>query len=129
MKLFKQWEKKFSQDQIKECRSKMRQFITDHSVACKIDNHWYFEVKQWSQDFVQDCVYRVADVALWQLLRTSMKGLTTKEKLQFLLAYYHSSITNDASREQMMIVKCRIDNYIGALRRGGQLDAEYNIVR
>jgi hypothetical protein len=49
----------------------------------------------------------------WQRFRVSLKGLSTAEKLRRLRSYK----TNHSGR----CVAVRVDNYLNALRRGGQL--------
>lgn len=74
----------------------------------------------------------------WQALRQGMKGMSTPHKLMTLEMYrsfrsteafliegdgrYSSQVLDDEARVQ-------IDNYINALKRGGQLDAELRVVR
>lgn len=53
----------------------------------------------------------------WQKFRLSLKGKTTQEKLEALGMYYARS----EDRESDYI---RIDNYLKALARGGQLFAQ-----
>jgi hypothetical protein len=62
----------------------------------------------------------------WQKFRESLKGLQTEEKLQRLLKYW-SRTTHSLSENRMR--KVRIWNYINALRRGGQLGPNYEIMR
>lgn len=50
----------------------------------------------------------------WQQFRASLKGLDTRDKLIHLYAYW---LLSDKSDE----AKLRVDNYIKALCRGGQL--------
>jgi hypothetical protein len=68
----------------------------------------------------------------WQKVRLSMKGLPTEEKIDVLIDYYEadnfSNHTLQSPAEWEVshdIVQCdvciRIDNYIKALCRGGQL--------
>ena len=54
----------------------------------------------------------------WQTFRLSLKGKPTAEKLALLEEYYHWGLINGHPRE---MVDIRIDNYIKALCRGGQL--------
>lgn len=55
----------------------------------------------------------------WQRFRRSLKGLSTEDKLQQLEGYISR---REMSRGKMTrIEQVRIDNYINALLRGGQL--------
>jgi hypothetical protein len=59
----------------------------------------------------------------WQEIRLSMKGIPTESKLKMLEWYYgygdHQYITKECDDCDVCI---RIDNYIKALCRGGQLN-------
>lgn len=59
----------------------------------------------------------------WQKFRLSLKGLPTTEKLDKLDAWY--GLPSQASRR----TRVQVDNYINALRRGGQLDLGNNVQR
>lgn len=58
------------------------------------------------------------DDQTWQEFRVSMKGKSTEEKLGMLKRYYKE---NDGDRKE--VIQIRVDNYIKALCRGGQLYA------
>ena len=73
----------------------------------------------YNQSLVQ--VHCVRD-ASWQKVRLSMKGVTTSEKLAILHAYWdkwHGKMFTSAGTD---ICEVQVGNYLGALRRGGQLD-------
>jgi hypothetical protein len=55
----------------------------------------------------------------WQKFRLSLKGISTKEKLDKLVDYYHTE-TNQQT------VDIRVDNYLKALARGGQIAVTSN---
>ena len=55
----------------------------------------------------------------WQRFRLSMKGKATSEKLDMLHRYYQTAI--DYPEDDIDDVVIRVDNYIKALCRGGQL--------
>jgi len=55
----------------------------------------------------------------WQEFRKSLKGQSTETKLSRLHAFL-------AENPSMKVV---VDNYLNALRRGGQLDSSYEVVR
>ena len=66
----------------------------------------------------------------WQLFRVSLKGLSTKTKLWKLEEYWNQNghypdghVTFRQSGESNCDVCVRVDNYIKALCRGGQLYA------
>ena len=59
----------------------------------------------------------------WQKVRLSMKGISTFDKLTVLESYYDNMVDDDIDEDEFAKVKLRIDNYIKALCRGGQLEA------
>lgn len=69
----------------------------------------------------------------WQKLRLDMKGKPTAKKLQMLEAWWKSlhdsdNFTHESQRsKEKYIVECQVGNYLGALRRGGQLDDQNRI--
>lgn len=75
--------------------------------------------------------YAVSDED-WQSLRKSLKGLPTETKLDKLKRYYndvkHEQGAHFGQKEATECPACiRIDNYIKALCRGGQLKPGENI--
>lgn len=96
-------------------------------------DRWVLPVTAWDRDTVAYCVYENEDHADWQQFRVSLKGMTTAQKL-YMLRVYRGHMYNvkagtiwcDRMR-WTSVIDCRVDNYIGALRRGGQLD-ENNII-
>lgn len=68
------------------------------------------------------------DDPAWQKVRLSMKGVDTCEKLAILEAYWDRMMElamTDEGREHE--IEVQIGNYLGALRRGGQLNDENQI--
>lgn len=62
----------------------------------------------------------------WQASRLSMKGIPTRTKLDWCWSWLElgcDKCCNEARR------KVQIDNYINALKRGGQLDVNGIVVR
>lgn len=94
--------------------------------AKKIDR-WEQDVHVWPQHKVQHAVYDAPDAEQWQKFRVSLKGQSTRVKLA-RLRQRHIDIL-DARDSQYEIEKIRIDNYIGSLVRGGQLDDKYRVVK
>lgn len=119
-KKFREWEKKFSREQIREERKLWLTTVTDDIIY-----KWPFEVEQWPQDRVQFAVYDASDAERWQLFRCSLKGLSTSDKLICLWSRRSKYICTS----QASIEKCRIDNYLGALVRGGLLNSEYEVIK
>jgi hypothetical protein len=75
--------------------------------------------------------------AVWQATRMSMKGKPTHEKLAILEAwwdrhqprYNHHAGPSEVKAASHIAYVCEVQvgNYLGALRRGGQLDADNQI--
>lgn len=84
---------------------------------------WPHEVRPYSPDEVQE--YCVRDVK-WQAFRKSLKGLPTEEKL-FRLNSWHKRTRSSLSVGR--ITQVQIDNYINALKRGGQLNMDLEVQR
>lgn len=60
----------------------------------------------------------------WQVYRLSMKGLTTHFKLSALANWLERGKTPDSDKRRIQVM-----NYLNALKRGGQLDKDGNVVR
>lgn len=69
------------------------------------------------------------DNAEWQKFRLSLKGLNTCDKLELLIIWFEERqklAQTDSSRDYtdtLLAVEVQVGNYLGALRRGGQLDS------
>jgi hypothetical protein len=122
---FKDYNKKFSKEQIGACRQRWLYNGSSHAERMSYTS-WPLTVLRWAQWQVQEAVYLTDDHEEWQLFRVSMKGLSTSEKLYMLHNRY---ITLDLDNNQNWVDHCRIDNYIGALVRGGQLDSNYKVLK
>lgn len=86
------------------------------------------------------------DNGAWQKIRLSMKGVDTYEKLMILEAWWdkqmaeadrlfesyhlHGGSENDAHRANALLwaTEVQVGNYLGAIRRGGQLNDD-NLIR
>jgi hypothetical protein len=83
---------------------------------------WPYKVFNWSADEVHLAVYNSQGWEEWQKFRVSLKGQTTQLKLARLYGWVHRPEgTSEMNR-------CRVDNYLNALKRGGLLDAKMQIV-
>jgi hypothetical protein len=67
-------------------------------------------------------ILRATKDEAWQRFRLSIKGVPTFVKLERLEAYM-KAFKEDPDTQ------IRVDNYINALRRGGQLDLDNNVQR
>ena len=64
----------------------------------------------------------------WQVIRLSMKGKFTYQKLQILFNWRETNaMANDGVVP--LTTRLQICNYLGALRRGGQLDMNNMIAK
>lgn len=119
---FKEYDKKYA------CfrRTDSMESIADQFYAKKTIG-WNGDVLQWNQDLVQYAVYEAPGFERWQQFRVSLKGQSTGMKLLRLQRYLVEKLT--CSAKQIEYERCRVDNYIGALIRGGQLDNKFRIVR
>lgn len=72
--------------------------------------------EDYSTQQIKDAVYLADDAEEWQKFRVSLKGLDTKCKLWALSCYKqrHGDIA---------LTRLRVNNYLGALKRGGQLSS------
>ena len=78
---------------------------------------WKYTVSCWNRDQIFNAT-RNPD---WQRFRRSLKGLQTKVKLQRLELYLTQGVTEAR--------QIRVDNYINALKRGGFLNMDLEIVK
>ena len=65
--------------------------------------------------------YCVEDAA-WQKFRLSMKGVSTPRKLAMLQGWMQSAEKGQERRTQV-----QVDNYINALKRGGQIGLDMKV--
>lgn len=65
------------------------------------------------------------EVATWQEVRLSMKGKPTTEKLDILWAWYKKNEDSEGNGAYAAYVQ--VYNYLGALRRGGQLGSNNEV--
>jgi len=91
---------------------------------------WRYEVKYCSPEEVTK--YCVKD-ANWQEFRLSLKGLSTYVKLANLerwrMRHAEQATTQSGVEKVPRRVEVQIDNYIGALKRGGQLGMDLKVRR
>jgi hypothetical protein len=64
----------------------------------------------------------------WQSLRLKMKGQPTEKKLR-MLKHYRDKKTFNGTCGLARKFEVQIDNYIDALKRGGQLNMQLEVVR
>ena len=86
------------------------------------------QIEYWDADTIRHAVYFGKGAEEWQKFRVSLKSQSTWMKVHRLHLRYRWMMSLD-DQELKRLEKCRIDNYIGALQRGGQLNAAHGIVR
>lgn len=91
----------------------------------KWDQALTFPYKTYAQSVIHECVYYAADAEAWQKFRVSLKGLTTQEKLYCLAHTWMECVDKDLPTR--FRAEVRINNYLGALVRGGQLNGKLEI--
>ena len=131
-KEFKQWDKAFSKDQIDSARVIwLRSTELGYRAAINEDG-WFEEALEhmgYTAVGIQEARYAVYEAdgfKEWQLFRVAMKGLTTEEKVFMCRMRWEHMVDNaaedeDISESEIVTEKHRIWNYLGALKRGGQL--------
>ena len=82
---------------------------------------WPYEVKHLTRTEIMDAIKCDA----WQDLRLSMKGRPSMIKLDMCVTWLEIGCETCGEAKRSI----QIDNYINALKRGGQLDVDGNIVR
>jgi len=89
--------------------------------------------EEYSMSSIRFAVYEAPGADEWQKFRVSLKGLTTREKLYALMWYWEVHIAVGAgshkSPEDWSREIIRVNNYLGALKRGGQLDSALRVVK
>lgn len=143
---FKQFEKKYAEAG-REMHRLMLNSVNEaeHMKTIAKITHWdrLNYLTPYTQAEVQYAVYDAPTAVNWQIFRIGLKGLPTRAKLYMLKALVDRSYLaaktagdtpgNDvqAAIEERDLNDLRVDNYIGALVRGGQLSAagDYSILK
>ena len=92
-------------------------------MSGSLDTCWPFEVKHVAKKEIE----QYCPDPDWQKVRLSMKGTSTQEKMQILNRWRNRHLINQEFLPRK--IEVQIDNYVNALKRGGQLDVEGNIQR
>lgn len=87
-------------------------------------NSWPYAISTYSPAEVQE--FCVKDAA-WQEFRLSLKGISTEAKLRKLNQYRANRLY--ATGELARRYEVQIDNYLNALKRGGQLTMDLKVQR
>ncbi len=125
MKEFQRWNSRFTKGELEAKREEAEE---DAARCCiTVLEKWPLAHFQPSNFVVAEAVYYAQDVAEWQCFRVSLKGLTTGYKLRNLMSRLLVARHTERLDYDMEVI--RVNNYIGALKRGGQLDKELNVVK
>lgn len=97
-------------------------------LQASLMDKWPHPYQIFNGDQVRLAVYFSPGADEWQQFRVSLKGQSTRMKLARLdlryLAAQNAPLPSDWELE-----KIRINNYIGALVRGGQLNSKLEVIR
>ena len=102
-----------------ECEQKVEEI---QAITC-----WPFAIIVHPQPTVQYAVYDSPKARDWQIFRIALKGLTTRQKLYQLRKRYREMLETIRA-DTFPVEQIQIDNYIGALQRGGQLMIDGRVV-
>lgn len=76
---------------------------------------------------VRSAVYEAYGAESWQQFRVRMKGLGTRNKLYCLAWWVYSHSHENYPGDMPPREWIRVNNYLGALVRGGQLDSDLRV--
>lgn len=123
-KEFKDWDKRFTKAELQETRDSFLVGFDEivHTVewceAALEDVLGYVAV---SIEEARYAVYEAENYVAWQRFRVSMKGTSTCHKVYMLMQWHARYVMGEVHGDKKTTNMHRIWNYIGALKRGGQL--------
>lgn len=87
-------------------------------------------MRQWVFDISKHTAAEISEAVKdpkWQAFRKSLKGIPTTDKLDKL----HDWIVQHRDAQSIVprLIRVQVENYINALKRGGQLDQYNQVVR
>ena len=137
VKEFKQYDEKYKSYKGKfflyesDLSYSLPEFVRDYEENGFLSNN---QMTAYSHEAIRFAVYNAGESSeAWQRFRVSLKGFNTKKKmvrLKYRWKHFVNDINNNGFDEKdKSLERIRIINYLGALRRGGQLDSNNNIVR
>lgn len=122
-KEFKHFDTMFSKEEIAETRDRYLNGLSSKVVYDRWDHIDEFFVADTGA--IRMAVYIEEGHLEWQRFRVSLKGLGTYNKLKALHEYWLMHVVGNKDNVDRMLQKIRVNNYLGALRRGGQLDEDF----
>lgn len=112
--------------------TRLREIIRESCMLWPFKEHF---TEKYTAEMIKFAVYDEPTAWDWQRFRVSLKGLTTPEKL-FCLSWWwcrrvagREMISDSSVNKYTEINKIRVNNYLGALKRGGQLDKDLRVVK
>lgn len=118
----------------KDCDGKVWIHLLEDD-AVKVTGCWRGKdvAKIYTNKEIREAVYFADGFEVWQKFRVSLKGNSTAVKLkrlQYRWKHFEELCGSGiVTEERLKLEQIRIDNYIYALRRGGQLNAQFEIAR
>ena len=131
MKTFKEFEQdptirglalSLHSEMLRECQQKL--------IQVSQIKRWPYAYTSHSQQNVQYAVYHSQWSREWQIFRIALKGLTTRQKLFQLIKRWKETETvmrQTGNSEYYRTRVVQIENYVGALVRGGLLDEQAQV--
>lgn len=130
-KLFKDYDKKYSKfagTALKTIASLGGHIASEDITSIDRWHYIYRFSEAYTREQIHEAVY---SSEVWQMFRVSLKGLTTREKLYALGWYWDVYISPGmlviGADTKLQIV--RVNNYLGALKRGGFLDSQLHVIK
>lgn len=87
-------------------------------------NQWPHPVKSYTVEEVKQ--FCVKD-SHWQVFRLHLKGWPTTSKLEMLETWLKGN--GHSTNSNLRATEVQVDNYLNALKRGGQLDMQLRVQR
>lgn len=110
---------------------------TGHHVAFVDQIGCWKHIDRFTEDYsmgtINFAVYKAPGAEEWQKFRVSLKGLSCREKLYALQWYWDTHVACGVSAystsEDWARQLIRVNNYLGALKRGGFLNSRLEVIK
>lgn len=126
---FKDYDKVYSKFKGKFMAYETGQGFCEMMAEADSVTEWTYKVGKYTNAEIRNAVYFAEGFEEWQKFRVSLKGFNTKEKLVRLWYRRGHFKCADATEGLAALERLRIDNYLGALVRGGQLSTTHVVQR
>lgn len=130
-KEFKQFEQKYRHlagTALKSIEAISGRIPRDDITAMTEWPHMLYFTEAYSVGEIRHAVYESSGAENWQKFRVALKGLSCMEKLYALNWYWYRNIVS-GTKGQAALQTVRINNYLGALKRGGFLDSQLRVIK